>query len=407
MRKTWLLLLLPAFLLIWWGLSRRDSAVTIDASRVARTTIESTISTNGKVEPAEWAAARPLSAGIVTSVSVQRGGSVQEGQPLVTLDTRLVQAELTGALARKQEAQVEAATVDQGGKAATLASLDDSLRVAKDSVATAQRNYDAMQRLFPQQAATKWQVDEAKDVLDRAKLQVASIQHQRETLVTGSDKSTALAHLKDAQAAVDLASQRLQYGVVRAPISGILYQFDVKKGAYLQAGDLVGLVGLLDQVKVIVYVDEPDLGRIALGMPVTITWDAQPGKKWAGHVDRLPSEVIALGTRTVGEVNTIVDNPNHDLLPGVTVNATIVSKVVNNATSIPKAALHNIRGQSGVYKVEGDHLRWTPVKPGPSDITNVEILSGVGTGDRVADRVVEPSDAELKDGLRVKLSANP
>jgi HlyD family secretion protein len=124
-------------------------------------------------------------------------------------------------------------------------------------------------------------------------------------------------------------------------------------------------------------------------------------------VDCLPYEVIALGTRTVGEVNTIVDNPNHDLLPGVTVNATIVSKVVNDATSVPKAALHNIRGENGVYKVDGDHLRWTPVRPGPSDISNVEILSGVSAGDRVADRVVEPSDAELKDGLRVKLSGNP
>jgi HlyD family secretion protein len=407
MKKIWLLLLLPAVLLIWWGVSRRDSTVLIHASPVAKTTIESTISTNGKVEPAEWAAARPVSPGIVTAVSVQRGEVVQEGQSLVTLDTRLVQSELAGALARKQEAQVEAATIDNGGKAATLASLDDSLRVAKDSVATAQRNYDAMQHLFPQQAATKLQVDEAKDVLERAKLQVASIQHQRETLVTGSDKSTALAHLNDAQAAVDLVSKRLQYGVVRAPISGTLYQFDVKKGAYLQAGDLVGLVGILDRVKVIVYVDEPDLGRIALGMPVTITWDAQSGKKWAGHIDRLPTQVIALGTRTVGEVITIVDNPNHDLLPGVTVNATIISKVVNDASSVPKAALHNIRGENGVYKLDGDHLRWTRVKPGPSDITNVEILSGVNTGDKVADRVVEPSDAELKDGLRVKLSSNP
>jgi multidrug efflux pump subunit AcrA (membrane-fusion protein) len=140
-------------------------------------------------------------------------------------------------------------------------------------------------------------------------------------------------------------------------------------------------------------------------MPVDITWDAQPGKKWAGHVDRLPSQVIALGTRTVGEVATIVDNPNHDLLPGVTVNATIVSRIVKNALSVPKAALRSLRGETGVYQVTGDHLRWTPVKAGPSDINNVAILSGVSDGDKVADRVVDPSDAELKDGLRVKVEA--
>jgi len=405
MKKSWLLVLVPVVLLIWWGLARRDSAVVVHISRVTKTTIESTISTNGKVEPGEWAAARPLSAGIVDSVSVERGETVTAGQPLVTLDSRLTQAELAGARARKQEAQVEVSTLNQGGKAAAIASLDDSLIVAKDSAAAAQRNYDALVRLLPQQAATRNQVDDAKDVLERAKLQVASIEHQRASLVTGSDKAAALARVNDAQSAVDLASQRLEYGVVRAPMSGTLYQFDAKKGAYLQAGDLVGLVGTLDRVKVVVYVDEPDLGRVSLGMPVTITWDALPGKQWAGHVDRRPSQVIALGTRTVGEVATIVDNPNHDLLPGVTVNATIVSRVVKDAVSVPKAALRSMHGETGVYLLAGDRLRWTLVKAGPSDINNVEILSGVSTGDKVADRVVDPSDAELTDGLRVKAEA--
>jgi HlyD family secretion protein len=403
MKKSWLLLLLPAVLLIWWGLSHRESAPVIHFSLVSKTTIESTVSTNGKVEPAQWAAARALSAGVVRTVDVQRGESVKEGQPLVALDMRLVQSELAGALARKQEAQAQAYTVNQGGKAAAVASLDDSLQAAHAAVDVAQRNYDSLQRLLPQQAATRFQVEEAKDTLERAKLQVASIQNQRKTLVTTLDKSAALARVNDAQAAVDEASDRLHYGVIRAPLSGTLYQFDVKQGAYLQPGDLVGLVGTIDRVKVLVYVDEPDLGRVGLGMPVSITWDALPGKKWMGSVDRLPSEVIALGTRTVGEVTTVVENPHRDLLPGVTVYATIVSSVVKDATSVPKAALRTMHGETGVYKLVGDHIAWTPVKAGASDISNVQILSGVSVSDKVADRVVDPPDAELKNGLRVRV----
>jgi HlyD family secretion protein len=406
MKKSWLLLLLPAVLLLWWGLSRRDSAVAIHFSPVTRTTIESTVSTNGKVEPAGWAAARALSAGVVNSINVQRGDTVKIGQPLVTIDMRLAQSELAGALARKQEAQAEANTVSQGGKAATVASLDDSLRAAKSSVDVAQRNYDSLQRLLPQQAATKVQVDEAGDILEHARSQVVAIENQRKTLVTASDKSAALARVGDAQAAVDLAFRRLQYGVVRAPVNGTLYQFDLKPGAYLQAGDLVGLVGTIDGVKVTVYVDEPDLGRVALGMPVAITWDAQPGKQWSGRVDRLPSQVIALGTRTIGEVATLVDNPNHDLLPGVTVNATIISRIVKDAVSVPKAALRTMHGESGVYKLAGSRLQWMPVKAGASDISNVEILSGLTESDKVADRVVDPSDADLKDAMRVKPETN-
>lgn len=406
MKKSWLLLLLPVALLIWWGLSRRESAVVVHFSPVSRSTIESTVATNGKVEPAEWAAARALASGVVSSISVQRGDSVKAGQPLIAIDMRIAQAELAGALARRQAAETEANTIKQGGKPSTVASLDDSLRTAQAAVDVAQRNYDSLSRLLPQQAATKTQVDDAKDALERAKLNVASIENQRKTLVTNSDKSAALARLSDAQASVDLASQRLGFGVVRSPLTGTLYQFDLKPGAYLQTGDLVGLVGSLDRVKVIVYVDEPDLGRVSLGMPVTITWDAMPGKHWIGRVDRLPTQVTALGTRTIGEVTTIVENPDHDLLPGVTVNANIISRVVNDATTIPKSALHTIRGETGVFKLVDDHLHWTPVKAGASDISHVEIVSGLTNSDRVAERVIEPSDAELRDGMRAKPDSN-
>jgi RND family efflux transporter MFP subunit len=216
----------------------------------------------------------------------------------------------------------------------------------------------------------------------------------------------AQARLHDAQAEVSLAQHRVALGNIKTPISGTLYQFDLKLGAYLQPGDIVGLIGDLEQVKVTVYVDEPDLGRVAEGMPVTITWDARPGQKWFGHVNKLPTEVTALGTRTVGEVTTIVDNPNHDLIPGVTVNATIISKVVSDALAIPKAALRVIQGVNGVYKLQGDHLVWTPVKPGVSDINNVQILEGLKQGDKVADRVVEPSDAEITNGMRVRATVD-
>jgi HlyD family secretion protein len=118
----------------------------------------------------------------------------------------------------------------------------------------------------------------------------------------------------------------------------------------------------------------------------------------------MPTEVIALGTRTVGEVTTLVDNPTHDLLPGVTVNATIVSKVQPDAVSIPKGSLHTFGGRSGVYKLVGNKLQWTPVLTGVSDVNNVELTSGLAVGERVADRVVEPSDAEIKSGMRIRVA---
>jgi multidrug resistance efflux pump len=50
----------------------------------------------------------------------------------------------------------------------------------------------------------------------------------------------------------------------------------LRPGAYLAAGDLLANVGRLDRVRIRVYVDEPLLGRVAPGQPVTITWEACP-----------------------------------------------------------------------------------------------------------------------------------
>lgn len=404
MKRSWLLLIIPALLLLWWGLDSRESTPEVHFAAVRRLTIQSTVSTNGKVEPVEWAAARAETAGVVRTVEVQRGQKVEAGQVLVRLDVTAAKSDLAAALAREQEARTDVATLGQGGKAATLANLNDSIRTAHSAVDVAQRNYEAFQRLQRQQAATKLQVQEAKDALDRAKLQLQSAEHQRSTQVTASDRTVAQAKLRDAEAAVALARHRVALSDIRSPIAGTVYQlgtgnqFDIKMGAYLPPGELVALVGVLDRVKVIVYVDEPDLGRVAVDVPVKITWDARPGREWWGRVDRLPTQVVAQGTRTVGEVTTIVENPNHDLLPGVTVNATVVSAVVKDALAIPKAALRSLRGTSGVYRLSGKTVAWTPVKPGVSDVNNVQILSGLRLGDRVAQ---QSGDVEIRNDMRV------
>lgn len=406
MKKYWPLLILPVVLILWWMVEQRDSVPEVHFTSVTRMRVESTVPTNGKVEPVQWAAARAEIAGVVQSIATARGANVKAGQALVKLDTVAARAELAAALAKQKETQTESEILGAGGKASQLATVNSSIASAQTAVDVAQRNYDSMQRLAEKNAATKIQVLEAKDLLERARQQLAASQGQKSTLVTSGDVAVAKARVQDAGAEVASAQHRLELGVVRSPIDGTVYQFDLRIGTYLQPGELVANVGNLDKVKVTVYVDEPDLGRVALQNRVTITWDARPGRKWVGQVDKLPTQVIALGTRTVGEVTTVIDNPDHDLLPGVTINATIISQTVDNALVMSKAALRNLHGAAGVYKLEGKMIRWTPITTGISDVNNVQVVSGLMAGDKVLDRVMEPSDAEMKDGLRVKASTD-
>ncbi len=394
--------MLPALLLLWWAASRGGSSIEVHFSTVRHGDVASTVATNGKVEPAEWSAATAEASGVVRTVGVHRGENVRAGQTLITLDTTAANAELANALAQEEEARTAANVLGQGGKAATVADLTDRIASAREAVEIAQRIYDSDQRLQQQQAATKLQVQTDADALQRAKLNLSALQNQRKTAVTASDRSVADARVRDSQAAVALARHKVQLSVIEAPMNGTVYQFDIKVGAYLAPGTLVALVGDIDEVKVVVYVDEPDLGRIGLNMPISITSDSRPGQKWWGHIDKLPTEIKSVQTRSVGEVTSLIENKNHELLPGVSVNATIVSKVVDNALIVPKAALRRLGSTDGVFKLTGRTITWTPVRTGISDINNVQIVSGLQAGDKVAERVMDPPDAEIKNGIRVR-----
>jgi len=387
-----------AGVLIWALLKLRSQPPEVQFVRVARVTIHNSVVTNGKVEPIEWATARAERSGPVEKILIQRGQNAAEGAPLVELDTSEARAGLAAAEARIAQAQADLDLMRRGGRATDLAEISAGLDLAHHDLETATKDYDALKRLEQKQAATKAEVEAAKQRMDHAQLQIESFEQRRAALAAKApDRAAAQARLDDAKAAQTLAETEIRQSVIRAPIGGIVYQFDLKPGAYLKAGDVVATIGRLDRVRVTVYVDEPDLGRVAKAMPVVITWDALPGNQWSGEVDRIPTQIVPLGTRQVGEVACVIQNPGRELLPGTNVTVEIRSQTVPNVLAIPKEAVHNDHGETGVYVLAGDHLEWKKITLGVSNTTRTEV-SGLNEGDAVA----LSSDHALRDGLVIK-----
>jgi len=381
----------------WWIAKRKNQPPEIAFARVTRETINSTVPTNGKVEPVQWAAARADRPGAVREIHVQRGQYVMANTPLVDLDASDAQAERASAEARIAQIKAEMETLSKGGRAADLAEISSSLDRARLDLETAQKEYAALSRLQKQQAATQQEVTAAKEKVDRAQLQIQSLEAKKAALVAAPDRASAQARLQDAEAALRLADDHIRQSVVRAPIDGFVYQFDLKPGAFLNAGDSVALIGRLERVHVNVYVDEQDLGRVAKGMPVAITWDALPGRVWMGAVDKTPVQIVPLGSRQVGEVTCLIENPNRDLLPGANVNAEIKTDSVENALTIPKEALRREGSRTGVYLLDGDRVVWRDVKMGVNNTTRTQV-DGLQDGDAVA----LLSDKPLKNGMMVR-----
>ena len=384
--------------IVVWTFSKKTAPPEVDFVKVARETIVSSLGTNGKVEPIDWLPVKAERAGAITRVLVARGQSVMKNAPLVQMDTRVASAELSKAQASIQEAKSQEKVLDQGGRVAERQQVDADLSRARLDLDVAQKQQAALERLVAKQAATRVELDNATQVVEQLQLRIRALDQHKAALVTGSDREIAKARLQEAESAAAIARTTLDLSVIRAPMDGVLYDFDVKAGAFLNPGDAVAKIGKLDRVRVTVYVDEPDVGKVRKGEAVIITWDALPGHQWKGEVDRLPAQVIPLGTRQVGEVGCVIENPDRDLLPNANINADIQAAVVENALVLPKEVFRRQGSDTGVFLLEGDRVAWRKVRLGVSSYTKSQVLSGLADGDGVA----LPTEKVLKNGTRVE-----
>ena len=391
------LLLAGVAAVIVWGLLRKGDPPKVSFARVKRQTLVSTLPTNGKVEPWLWQAVRAETGGVVSSAPVEDGQTVAAGAVMAGITDAALQAETDAAQAKLNEARANLATQEAGGKPAEFTDIDNSLARARFDLAQAQKVLASLERLVAQHASTQQEADAAREKVQQSELEIAGLEKRRRSLSSPTEVAAARARVGDAETALGLARKRAELSVVRAPMAGVVYGREVRPGSYLNAGDLVANVGRMDRLRVRVYVDEPELGRVAVGQPVTITWDALPGRQWHGEVDKKPVAVEALGSRQVGEVVCSIENEGRALIPGTNVNAEIRTAVVENALAIPKEALRHDAQGDYVLALKGGAVERRAVKKGASNIALVQVVEGLTDGDAVA----LPSDAPLKAGDRV------
>jgi HlyD family secretion protein len=367
-----------------WLAMRPAPPPEVRFAEAKREVLISTLTTNGKAEPEEWAAVRADRAGHIEKVQVVLGQHVPAGLPLLAIDSRADLDAITKAEARVAQAQAEVALLDAGGRASEKAALDASLRSLDVEAEHLKRDVASVNRLLEKKAATTRERQDLEDRLARVEAEREGLTRRRASLADTSDRAAAQARLKEAQAELESARGHLLRSVLTVPLTGTVYQLPVRSGGYLQPGDLVAEIGRLDRMRVIVYVDEPELGRVKAGQPVTITWDGHAGTEWTGAVDQLPTGITVLGNRQVGEIRTLVENPRGDLRPGANINARIQTAHIENTLTIPKEGVTREKGETVVFVQSGGTVQRRVVRLGAASLSRTEVLDGLKDGEAVA-----------------------
>jgi HlyD family secretion protein len=170
---------------------------------------------------------------------------------------------------------------------------------------------------------------------------------------------TAQQNLANARLSLQRAEKNLANAHITSPIDGVIVSRAVDEGqtvaASLNSPTLFIIANNLDRMQIIAGVDEADIGKILVGMPVEFSVDAHPNQRFEGSVQQ-----IRLNPSTESNVVTysvVIDasNPNRKLLPGMTTNVTFIINARNNVLRIPESATR-FRPSKEIWEQFG--LKW-------------------------------------------------
>ncbi|WP_446742591.1 efflux RND transporter periplasmic adaptor subunit [Silvibacterium acidisoli] len=359
--------------------------IPVRTAVVSRSELSASVSTNGRVEPEFNFEAHAPVAGLVKKRYVVEGQKVTKGELLITMDDSDARAKVAAALASVRAAQASYSDMQRGGTQEERLSLGGDVNRSATDRDQAQRDLDTLKKLQMTGSASANEVAAAQQRLDQANASL-NLLHQRTTgRYSTGDLARAKSTLDEAQAGYEAAKTVLDQTSVRAPFDGTVYSVPVSATDYVQPGTTLLEMADLSKMRVHGYFDEPEIGKLRVGQPITVEWDAKPGKTWHGSILRVPSNIILFGTtRNVGEVIIAVNDADDDLLPNTNVRVKVTTSSEKSALNIPREALHSERGDSYVYRVANGTLHRVPVRVGNINLTQVEILSGLNDGDVVA-----------------------
>jgi HlyD family secretion protein len=271
----------------------------------------------------------------IDQVLVEEGDRIEAGQVLARLKTERLEAQI-----RETNAQIAAQRevvkrLKAGSRAQEIEQARAQVAAAKADVQNADVSYKRIDETSETGASSDQALDDAKSrrEVTRARLKVAenalalALEGPRKEDIAAAEKS-----LEALEAALSFLNVRLADMTLTAPAAGIVQSRILEPGEMAGPTKPVFTLALTDPKWARVYVSEPDLGRIASGMPAKVYSDSFPGEAiegWIGFIsptaEFTPKAVQTeeLRTKLVYEVRVFVKDPDDRLRLGMPVTVTV------------------------------------------------------------------------------------
>ncbi|MFJ4391041.1 HlyD family secretion protein [Pseudomonas soli] len=231
-------------------------------------------------------------AGYIVAVEVEDNQRVQAGEVLFRIDDRDYRAKLAQAEANLKAAGASLANVEAQTQLqrAQIREAEASVQSALAQRGLANKTHERSRKLIVFSAVSQSVVDQTDAARSSAQATVATASatleaQQQRIAVLMAQRESALATIAQAQAACDLAKLELEHTVVRAPVSGVVGNRQVRVGRFVTPGGaLLDLVPVED-VWVVANFKETQVAQIQPGQRAQVTIDGYPDGALEGVVD--------------------------------------------------------------------------------------------------------------------------
>lgn len=309
----------------------------------------------GNVEATEVSVSSEVS-GRLTTFTVQEGQTLAAGDSAGTVDPTSLALQRDQATAQRDATSSRAGEITSQVRALVtqrdvlLAQRDTAVaqrKVLQSQQEVARRNYERIQRLFAQQAATAQQLDQAERddrvLADQIAAQDEQIQaHERQVAAQTAQvaaaqqqQRTVRAQIAGADAQVAQLDDRIRRTTITNPTAGTVLTTYARAGEMVQAGQPLYTIADLSVVEVRAYVSEPQLASVAVGRASRVNVDVGENERhtFTGTVSWVSSQAeftpTPIQTRDeradlVYGIKIRVPNPNGVLKIGMPVDVEFV-----------------------------------------------------------------------------------
>jgi HlyD family secretion protein len=366
----------------------------VEVALVQEGPIEHSIVVTGRVQAPNRVEIGSVITGRVGKVLVEEGARVQEGDPLILLETDELKASAAQARAAEAAARARLAAV-----------RELSLPQANDAVAQAEaqhrfaeqeykRNRDLRDKGFIGEARlqdVERQLAVAKSQLDAARTQA------RAQGASGVQAQEAAVRVQEATAARELAEAKLAQTTIRASVPGTVLVRAVEPGDIVSPGKRLMILNSSGETRLTAQIDEKNLPYLREGQEAVASSEAFPEQQFKARLYYVSPGVDV--TRGSVEARFRVPEPPAYLRADMTISVDIGVARKERSLMVPAQAVRENGAGRTVQVVRDGRVATVKVDTGVRTGSRVESVSGLAAGEAV---VLAPG---LKDGARVRTRA--